>query len=356
MGLYRRGKIYWFTIMQDGKRIQVSTKTDNKRLAEAIYAKAKTEVIEGRWFENQAKKHTLKDMFERYETEYTEHKDYYQKARDKTVFKHLYAYFGEASKLSDVESRIGGYEQWRKSKGKKPATILKELGLLRRIFNIARKQWKWKIQNPVSEIELPKVRNERVRYLTTDEYGRLLKALDETDEKWIKPVVILALDTGLRLSNLCNLLWLEVNLFNRVITINADKMKNDDYIGIPLTDRAYETLKELQRVRSLSDHVFHNNGQNLYDRKVQRAFKRVLKKAEIENFRFHDMRHTFASYLRQRGEDLHTIAVLMGHRDLRMTKRYAHLSTESLRRAISKLNDTATFLLQSDEIRFAESS
>ncbi len=75
----------------------------------------------------------------------------------------------------------------------------------------------------------------------------------------------------------------------------------------------------------------------LYPVKVQRAFKAVLKKAGITNFRFHDLRHCFCSYLRQRGVDLHTIAVLAGHRDLRATKRYAHLNVDSLRSAVEKL-------------------
>jgi len=84
----------------------------------------------------------------------------------------------------------------------------------------------------------------------------------------------------------------------------------------------------------------------LYYVKVQRAFKNALKAAGITNFRFHDLRHTFASYLRQRGVDLHTIATLAGHRDLRMTKRYAHLNVDSLRAAVSKLETTTISLRQ----------
>src|SRR4030042_2408160 len=164
MGLYKRNKIWWFKIICKGKRIQESTNTENKKLAERIYAKVMFDVEEGRWFENQAKKKTLKEMIERYEREYTDSKGYYQKRRDKSVFKPLYSFLGENCTLEDVENRIGGYEMFRKSKVK-PGTILKELGLLRRIFNIARKQWKWKIPNPVSEIELPKVNNSRGRYL-----------------------------------------------------------------------------------------------------------------------------------------------------------------------------------------------
>ena len=87
-------------------------------------------------------------------------------------------------------------------------------------------------------------------------------------------------------------------------------------------------------------HVFHDKGKKLYDRKVQRAFKKALRKAEITDFHFHDLRHTSASYLRQSGVDLHKISKLMGHKDTRMANRYSHLSVDTLRDAVAKLEDT----------------
>ena len=188
--------------------------------------------------------------------EYSDSRPYYSKAGDMSIIKALYAYFGEDALLRDVETMIGGYEQHRKAKNKKPAAIVKELGFLRRVFNVARKQWKWKIQNPISDIELPKVNNERVRYLSNDECVKLFEALDKVQEMWLKPCVTIAIDKGIRLLNLCDLKWSEVNLFSRSIIISADKMNNTDYIGIPLTGRACQTFRELQRVRAITDHVF----------------------------------------------------------------------------------------------------
>ena len=346
MSLYKRkdSKIWWISYKANGQRFRISTGTGNNRLAEKIHAKVVTDIEEGRFFENQSKKKTLKEMIERFENEYSNRKDYYSKARDKTIFKNLYAFFGENATLKEVEDMIGGYEHHRKSqttnrgKAPEPASILKELSLLRRMFNIARKQWKWKISNPVSDIELPRVRNERVRYLGPDEYAGLMEALDSDSlAMWLKPCVTIAIDTGLRLTNVCELSWAEINMFSRMIVISAEKMKNEDYLGIPMTDRVFQTLKDLQKVKCLSGHVFHHDGQPLYDRKVQRAFRKALKDAEISNFHWHDLRHSFASYLRQRGVDLHTIGTLLGHKDLRMTKRYAHLNVDSLKDAVSKL-------------------
>lgn len=326
------------SIIVPGKgQIRQSTRTENRKLAEKIYGKMLTDLEEGRWFENQAKKKTLGEMIERYKKEYTDSKAYYSKARDKSIFKNLHTFLGEDASLQEVESLIGGYEQHRRAEGAKPATIVKELGLLRRIFNIARKQWKWKMQNPISEIEMPKVSNERVRYLSEFENISLFEALDKVSEKWLKPFVTIAIDTGLRLSNVCNLQWSEVNLFNRLIIIASVNMKNSDYIGIPLTERSCQTFRELQRIRAISDYVFHDSGQRIYPVKVQRAFRKALKAANIPNFHFHDLRHCYCSYLRQQGVDLHTIAILAGHKDLRMTKRYAHLNVDNLRDAVAKL-------------------
>ena len=356
MGLYRRkdSDLWWMSFTCGGRLFRRPTGTKNRKLAEKIFAKIQTQVTENKWFDiDHTKQKTLSEMIERYDKEYSSQRKYYPRKRDKSVFKNLYSYFGESCTLDEIEQKVGGYEQFRRAKGISPATVVKELGLLRAMFNIARKQWRWKIANPVSDIKMPKVRNERVRYLSEDEYKRLFDALEASKEKWLKPLVIIAIDTGLRLTNICDLKWTEVNLFGRMITLDADAMKNDDYLGVPLTDHALQVLKELRKTPCLSGHVFHDSGKKLYDGRVQRAFRGVLKKAEIGNFRFHDLRHTFASYLRQKGVDLHTISKLLGHKDLRMTRRYAHLNVDALREAISKLD--FTFFSRSGEERHAES-
>lgn len=350
MGLYRRrdSQLYWMTFRVNGRKIYRSTGTSSKKLAEKIHAKTLLEIHENRWFQHQVGKKTLKEMVERYDKGYTSNKAYYQKARDKSIFKHLYAHFGEHCTLEEIEYLIGDYELRRTAKGVKPATVVKELGLLRRMFNIARKQWKWKMPNPVSEIELPKVDNIRIRYLSPEEYQKLFAELDKVKETWLKPLVTVALETGLRLSNLCDLTWPEVNMFGRMITIHADKMKNREYIGIPLTETAYNTIRELQKVQSISNRVFHDNGEKLYSRKIQRAFVKTLKAARIEDFHFHDLRHSFASLLVQSGVNIYAVQKLLGHKDGRMTQRYAHLSIENLRSAISNMKNGYVLVTSGD--------
>lgn len=350
MGLYRRkdSTKWWMSFVVNGKQYQQPTGTSDKKQAEAILAKVTTRIVEDKWFEKDLSSEiSLKEMIERYEGEYTELKDYYQKARDKTIFKHLYAFFGENVTLEEVNAKVGSYQKWRekqvsKKRGTAPdsGTIRKELSLLRRMFNIARKQWKWRIMNPVSDIELPKDSKERVRYLDMDEFRRLFLKLDAAEKPWLKPLVTVAIGTGLRQGNLINLLKTEVKLKDRMIVIDSEKMKNDDYFGNPLAKVSFETLRDvIERDGSGSPYVFNEHGQKLYDRKVQRAFAEVVKAAEIQDFRFHDLRHCFGSYLRQNGVDLATIAALMNHKDQRMTQRYAHLNVESLREPMKKLDN-----------------
>lgn len=340
MGLYKRGdsQFYWMSFVVNGRRVYESTKTKNKKLAEKRYAKRLTEIEEDGWFPAEVKRKTLRDMIDRYEAEYTGKKKH--QARDRSIFKHLNGFFGEYILLKNMGHVIADYEAHRSREGARPATIVKELGLLRRMLNLASKRWRWVRDNPISLIEMPQVRNERVRYLSPVEKEMLFAALDDKRvPRWLKSIVVIALNTGLRESNILNLRWSQVNLFSSLLIIGGSEMKNQDSIGIPLTSEALDTLRELHKVKQVEGYVFHEEGRRIYARKLHRAFVQVCEIAGLRDFRFHDLRHTFASYLRQRGVDLHILAKLLGHRDLRMTQRYAHLSVENLRDAVSVLED-----------------
>jgi integrase len=349
MGLYRRpnSAVWWMTFTYEGKTIRQSTKTRHKKQAEQIWGNIQTQLIEDRWFNiDQLKRRKLREMIDKFDRDCSSFKDYYQSKRDRSIFKHLYAYFGEDATLKQVAERVGEYELFRRraEKPASPATIMKELSLLRRMFNVARKQWKWKLSNPVSDIELPKVRNDRVRYLSNDELQRLFKVLQSGPE-WLWHAVALALGTGLRLGNVATLQWSEVSFSDRMIIIDAAKMKNETHLGIPIRDSVMKVLRIREKMK-ISDFVLHDGGQPFYAVKIQRAFKAALKTARIKDFHWHDLRHCFCSYMRQKGVDLHTVSVLVGHRDQRMTQRYSHLNVESLRSAIEKVD--FTFLSQSD--------
>ncbi len=141
----------------------------------------------------------------------------------------------------------------------------------------------------------------------------------------------------MREGNIIGLTWDMVDLFRRVIIL--DKTKNDEHLAIPIDDTLLETFKELSRVRSIHCNlVFHREGKPIYQKQLERALSRACGKAGIEDFRFHDLRHTFASLLIQSGEDLYTVQRLLGHKDAMMTQRYAHLTHERFVSAVSNLD------------------
>jgi integrase len=329
MGLYRRGKTYWLSITHDGKRIQRSLKTDNKRLAEKLHARVLMDVVEGRYFENaRAKRITFAEMVEKYLNKYGKQRDLYTVRRLLPAFGHL--------RLADVTTEaVSDYRDVRLKKVK-PATVYQELALMRRMFNVARREWKWVKDNPVSDLSFSVGdSNARDRWLTLEEEQRLIKAASPL---WVKSIVVFALNTGMRRGEILNLKWKDVNFKKRIVTVQ--KSKNGEKRSIPMTNQLVVVMKG-RKVIDISGNVFPVTRDAVRD-----AFERAIDKAEIEDFHFHDMRHTFATRLVQNGVDLYKVKELLGHKTIAMTMRYAHHCPESLRSSVEILDrcyNSATF-------------
>ncbi len=340
MGLYKRkdSQYYWMSFRIEGRKISESTRTANKKLAEKIHAKRLIEVIEGKWFGAAAKPNlTMAEVFDRYLSEVSPQLSPTTDQRNAQMVKNLTAFFGKTLIRDVTASVVSDYKALGLKKNYSKETILRELGLLRRIFNIAILEWELCDDNPVPKAlkTLGKVDSKRVRYLSPDESQRLMVALPS----WLKPIVIIARHTGLRRGNLIELTWSQVDFERKAIVIPITK--NGNPIGIPLTKTAMRTLLEVQRIRHIhSPYVFcYLDGKPYSPGSVTIAFRRVCKKAGVSNFRFHDLRHDFASSLVQSGVDIHRVKELLGHKDLRMTIRYCHLSPENLREAVNVLDD-----------------
>lgn len=179
----------------------------------------------------------------------------------------------------------------------------------------------------------------RDRWLTYQEEKRLLSV----SSPWLKEVITFTVETGCRREKILSLTWKDVDIFKKVVTVLAKK--TGERRTIPLTQRALEVLMNRKRVRDKvrpfnQDMVFtHPGGQKVNIHTLRRAFERALDKAKVENFRFHDLRYTFASRLAQQGVDPYTIQRLMGHRTFATTQRYANHYSESLWNAIRTLED-----------------
>ncbi len=168
----------------------------------------------------------------------------------------------------------------------------------------------------------------RVRYLTKPEVEHLLVNLPEH----IRPLVLLTLYTGLRKSNVLNLKWSQVDLENKLITVNPDQSKSGHAIGVPLNEQACQLLLRLKTEESTSEsYVFTHNGKKISEANTK-EFRRAVKACGITNFRWHDLRHTWASWHVQAGTPLNVLMELGGWHSLSMVLRYAHLNNSTLRR------------------------
>jgi integrase len=340
MGLYKRkdSQFYWMAFRVNGRKISMSTETTNRKLAERIHAKRLTDIAEGKWFDKVTVPDvTMAEVLDRYMKEVSPTLAPTTDFRNSQMVKNLKAFSGDILFKDVTSSIVSKYKAVCLEKGYSSETILRELGLLRRIFNIAIDEWGLCKENPVPKAlkTLGRIDNKRVRYLSPDELQKLTLVLPS----WLRTIVTIARHTGLRRGNLLDLTWSQVNLDRKAIII--PKTKNGSPIGIPLTQTAIKNLSDVQRVRHLnSPYVFCDTEGKRYSREmVSVAFKRATKRAGIDNFRFHDLRHDFASNLVQGGIDINTVKDLLGHKDLRMTVRYCHLTPENLSDAVKVLDE-----------------
>ena len=154
----------------------------------------------------------------------------------------------------------------------------------------------------------------------------------------MKPIVTVDRYIGFRRGNIYDLMWDNVNLDSKTVT--AYDTKNGEPVLVPLSDTPYEVLVSMNKEKGKypdCPYVFHKDGKQLTPGQVSKAFERACKKAGITKFRFHDLRHDFASNLVQKGQSLYHVQRLLGHKDSRMTQRYAHLRVDDLRKAVEVL-------------------
>jgi integrase len=264
-------------------------------------------------------------------------------------------------------------EKWRTKKmkeGTKPATINRDLGTLQAALNRA-VEWGYLDANPLSKMKRTKTDDlGRPRFLSEDEEIRLRDALDAREERhrearesanaWrkerdyplmpdlralpfvdhLKPIVLLALNTGLRRGELFNLKWQDVDLERATLTVQGSGAKSGKTRHLPLNAEALDTFKGWQATRSGAGLVFPGDEGERLDN-IDHGWQRLCKDAQLVAFRFHDLRHTFASKLVMAGVDLNTVRELLGHSDIKMTLRYAHLAPEHKAAAVARLSAPA---------------
>ncbi len=217
-----------------------------------------------------------------------------------------------------------------------PATVNREFAFLRRVFNVAIRDDKVG-SNPVSKLKTLREASGRTRYLTDEEEGRLMDALSTGEDR---DRITVLLHTGFRRSELLRLRWRDVDFKGDVLTIPT--AKNGEARHVPMTSTVRAVLSRRPRSLDTGALVFPNGEGHPDLRWAKKTVPRALRAAQIEDFRFHDLRHTFASRLAMEAVDLMTIRELMGHKSMTMTLRYSHLTPGHRRTAIERLVTRAT--------------
>ena len=300
---------------------------NSKKLAMAVLNKRLLEIAEGKFLD---KKEIVNVKFADFADEYIEIYAKHNKKSYKTDLVRLIALkplIGNRY-LHEITPRLVEEFKSKRIKEVKPATVNRELACLKHIFTIAN-EWGRVEQNPVKRVKMFRENNCRVRYLEQDEIERLLNACTG----YLKNIVVIALNTGMRKSEILNLKWENINIKQGFIYLLDTK--NGDKREIPINGTVKHVLIT-QRKHPKSPYVFYNkDGKPFGD--IKKGFIAVLNRTGIIDFKFHDLRHTFASHLVMSGIDLNTVRELLGHKSIRMTLRYSHLSPAHKKKAVDIL-------------------
>lgn len=217
------------------------------------------------------------------------------------------------------------------------ATVNRYMAALSIVLTKATKEWEWIEENPMFKVSKKKESRGRIRFLSDEERQALLNACEQASNPYIYLLVVIALSTGARFSEILNLKWKNVD-FNRRMFYFMDT-KNGENRAVPISSKAYDLLKEYDKVRKInSNYIFaRTDGKKPMDLRWQ--WEEAVKKAKLDNFKFHDLRHTAASYLAMNGASLLEIAEILGHKTLAMVKRYSHLTKKHTAEILERMNE-----------------
>ena len=340
-GVYRRkDSPYWWASYSNasGKRTRRSTGATHRKEAEVIHAKWKLETHQERHWEVQPPR-SFDELMLQYLNE-TMHLKRTGPRRITVAARNLYAEFSGRD-ISDIKMHdVRTYVRKRRMSGLAASTVNKEVGLFSAAVNYARREWGWEINNPAQGCREREPEG-RVRWITRAESVKLLQiAGAEPRALHLASFIELALHTGCRKGELLELEWRRVDLKRGLFFLEAQHTKTSRRRSVPLNKNARAALIEQARFRAKhcpdSPWVFcHKNGKRVQD--VKTSFNTACKRAGIEDFRIHDLRHTCAAWLVTAGVALAEVRDLLGHQSIQMTERYAHLAPENVRAAVTKL-------------------
>lgn len=217
-----------------------------------------------------------------------------------------------------------------------PATVNRFLSVLSKIFSLA-SDAELVDNNPCRKVRQFRLNNQRVRVLSSEEERDLLSALGPN--RLVKQIVIFALNTAFRRGEIFDLKWFDLDFSRRMIQIRQSKANKNRVV--PMNATIWELLNSMART---SEFVFPSPKTGVRLNQIKRSFRRAVDEAGLQDFRFHDLRHTAATRMADAGADAFTIMKILGHSDIRMTARYTHATDAALRRAVTNLDPNSVLV------------
>ena len=333
-GIYKRGNIFWIRYAGlDGKIIYESSGSTKFKDAETLLIKHRQAIKEGKQPEpiKRIASYTFRQLAEDYKKWCERQRGYSKK---KGFIEQLVSKFGNIPLRYFNTMMIEQYQTERTQKGNKPATVNRIIAVLKHMFTKAT-HWEMveeHVFKKIRQVKLLEVNNRRLRYLSKEECQILINSCND----YLKPIVIMALNTGMRKGEILGLKWDNVDLKHGFILL--DHTKNGERREIPINETLRGTLLNIPR-RLDGGYVSYDPKTDKPYQDVKKSFNSALRRAGVKDFHFHDLRHTFASHLVMAGIDLTTVSRLLGHKDLTMTLRYAHLSPDHMSKAVDILDN-----------------
>jgi integrase len=326
MSVYERNGHYYVRYSHNGKIVRKSagkkgviTKTVAKQFLDEEKRKARLDELGM----DKRKIPTLEVFSKEYINYQTNIK---QKRSWKKDQEHLKQFCGEFGNLKLSEIKVKHIDDYKLKRVNevKPVTVNRELEVLRHLFYLARKWDKFVGDNPVAKAGLFKTESQRMRILTPEEEINLLKS----SEPHLKPIIQTALMTGMRKGELLSLRWDDVNLDTNILTIRAEVSKSKKTRKVPISSSLKKLLLEQKLKTGFSGQVFLTPEGRPYSRKnpgaLKRTFYTTLKRSGIKGLVFHDLRHTCATRMAERGASIIAVKEILGHSDIKTTMKYFH--------------------------------
>lgn len=347
------GTVYKAKVRKQGH--PTTTRTFKTRTAAKRWAaKFEGEIEEGdAGITLEGQKHSLSDAIKQYREQllpdlrpetrrkYEQHLDFWE-----PKLGHLRLFDCRPEKIATVRDELT-------ATGKAPATVNRYMATLAAVFAATVKRWHWLQVSPMQQIAKPVERNSGTRYLSDDELQRLLAACRESTSPDLYLAVVLSITTGARQGEILGLRWRDVDLSTGVLYLraDADTVTKGSVRSVPIAAVALPLLKSRQeaqqkaqegKVQQIRDRglVFPSRVSRMQPVLLHRPWTTAVNRAGIESFRWHDLRHSAASFLAKSGASLIEIGAILGHKSANTTKRYSHLTQQHTHDLVRKLADT----------------